>query len=165
VERGREERERLLGLFKSGNLSQADFSREHGIIGVSETGPGNIAPNPHRVSEGSCPVQAGFDVSKTLPKRQLREDHAKQMIASTETAACLWHRKSGYTALEVAAINAVGNLGKNESPLVHSPGESASAPRKRVQMRNKPLRALSRRPSGSQRNRIALNWTVVMTDI
>ena len=55
-------------------------------------------------------VKASFDVSQALAKRELGEDHGEELIASRHRSAGTRHGIKADAAIELLAMDRVGNL-------------------------------------------------------
>ena len=72
----------------------------------------------HRV-EMSASLQTRFDVTETLPERDLSECHRKELVASGHAFTGARHGMQGHAAIELLAVNKIGDLSEYQASSVH----------------------------------------------
>jgi hypothetical protein len=88
------------------------------LVCVGQISSGDIAPDTHRI-EMRTASQAGLYVSKTFPESDLSESHRKKLISGSHTPACSRHWVKLHAAIELLAVDEVGDLSENEVSRVH----------------------------------------------
>lgn len=88
------------------------------LVRVGQIGSGDIAPDTHRV-EVRTASQAGLDVSKTFSESDLSKSHRKKLIPGSHAPACSLHRVKLHAAIELLAVDEVGDLSENKVSRVH----------------------------------------------
>lgn len=89
------------------------------LIGVSQISPRDVPSDAHRV-EMRTASQASFDISKTLPESDLRKSHRKELISCSHTFTRPRHRVECHAAIELLAVDEIGNLSENKAARVHA---------------------------------------------
>ena len=89
------------------------------LVRVGQIGSGDITSNAHRVEVRAAP-QTGFNVSKALSESYLRESHSEKLISGSHTLARSRHWMKCHTAIELLAMDEIGDLSKNGTASVHS---------------------------------------------
>ena len=96
------------------------------FVGVGQVASRHQAADAHRVEQLGLRAQARLDIPQALPKSQLGEDHAQELVPGGEGPAASRHRISGYTSLELLPMDQLDDLRKNQSAGVHA-GQSQLA--------------------------------------
>jgi len=89
------------------------------LVSVGEIGTGDITTNPHRIKVGTT-SKTGLDIAQTFTKGDLREDHGKELITSRHGFTNTGHRVQSYAAVELLAVDKIGDLGENQASSIHS---------------------------------------------
>ena len=97
------------------------------FISVGDIGACNTTTDTHRIAQLRLRSQARFDVTQSLAKCQLREDHAQPLITSREAATASRHRILRDTTLELFPMDQIDDLRENQPACVHT-GQSQQHP-------------------------------------
>lgn len=89
------------------------------LVRISEISSRDVAPDAHRI-EIRTPSQTGFNVSKALPESNLSKRHREKLISCSHSFACTRHRVKIHAAVELLAMDQVGDLSENKAASVHS---------------------------------------------
>ena len=88
------------------------------LVRISEIGSCDVASDTHRV-EMRASSQAGFNISKTLPESYLSKSHSKKLISGSHAFTRSRHRVKRHAAIELLAVDEIGNLSENKAASVH----------------------------------------------
>ena len=88
------------------------------LVCVSEVSSSDVAPDAHRVAVCATP-QANFDIAKALAESDLGKCHREELIACGHSFTGSLHRVQRYAAIELLAVNKIGDLGENKASGVH----------------------------------------------
>lgn len=105
--------------FANENLSECFVSAPVPmLVRVSEVCSSDVATNAHCVAVGAT-SQTSFDIAKALTERDLRKGHCKELIACGHPFTGSRHRVQRHAAIELLAVNEIGDLGENQASGVH----------------------------------------------
>jgi hypothetical protein len=90
-----------------------------GFVGVGQGVPGNIAADTHVIQSIPHRTQAGFDVAEALPKSQLSEGHAEELIETGKAYDLVVATISVDAFSELMKRQEIHNLGKNGRRSIH----------------------------------------------
>ena len=88
------------------------------FVRVGEIRSSDVPANPHR-AQMRATAKARFDVSKALAKSHLSESHREKLIARSHAFAYPRHRMQSHAAIELLAVNQLGDLGEDQASGVH----------------------------------------------
>lgn len=113
------------------------------FVRIREIRSDDLPANAHRVAM-SAAIQASFDIPQTLPKGDLGEGHGQKLIASGHTLTGSWHGVQIDAAVELFAMDEIGDLGKNQASGIHPLLRmNSTTVGQHVQMRHMPFYPLS----------------------
>lgn len=115
------------------------------LIRIGEIGSNDVSPDAHRMAM-SATIQTRLDIAQALPESYLGENHGEKLVAGAHALAGSWHRVQSHAAVELLAMDHIGNLGEDEASGVHPLLRMNSASNgQSVQMRHMPFYALNAR--------------------
>ncbi len=90
------------------------------FVGIGQSGSGNFAPNAHVIQPAVDRSQTGFDITQTLPVRQLSKCQAKELIKTGKSPEFIVAAIALDALAELVGRNVIDQLREDDAADMHA---------------------------------------------